>query len=577
MHKLLARQLRRAGLSPEQLADARVQKLLDLVDEAYVASDADRTLVERSLELTSHELLGRNRGMQAQLAARLQVEGALRTSEVRYRALFDASPVAVLVFDAQSLRILESNAAALTMYGYSREELAAMRIVDLKVEPNDPELKAVPEARPSTWHGTKAHRCKDGSVIDVAITAHAFMLDGRSSILAIGVDVTATRRLEEQLRQAQKMEAIGRLAGGVAHDFNNILSVILTGTDLVAEGLEAGHPARPEIADIEAAALRAAALTKQLLTFSRQQPSQPRALALNGVIADIQRMLSRVIGEDIHLTANLAPGLAAIEIDPAHIEQVLLNLAVNARDAMPKGGRLVIETRNERVDEPRAAELGMPAGDCVVLSVVDGGCGMDAATRVRIFDPFFTTKEVGKGTGLGLATVFGIVQNAHGAIAVESEVGVGSTFTLYFPSIARQSPSLCPATGRERDEVPSGSEIILLVEDDDRVRGSVRRLLSSMGFTVLAVDGPAAAQGVVEDENVAIDLVLTDLVMPGLDGRSMVEVFRRRRPTLPALFMSGYSERHATPNFGLGDDPNFLGKPFTRHQMATAIRRVLGR
>jgi two-component system cell cycle sensor histidine kinase/response regulator CckA len=568
MHKLLERQLRRAGVSADAWCDG-CQQLLALVDEAYTEADKDRALMDRSLELTSQELLGRQQQLQSELDARLQTESALRASEERYRVLFQASPLNILVFAVDTWRIVECNSAAVAFYGYSRDELLGIRFTDLNAKPDDPELRAVPQA----WRDIKTHRRKDGTLVDVSITGHAAILDGQKVVLAMGVDVTETRRLEERLRQSQKMEAVGLLAGGIAHDFNNIIAAVLVSADLAVEALDAGHPAAQDLQEIAKAGKRAATLTQQLLAFSRKQPSQPRVVTLSAVVSGMDKMLRRVLGEDVELSTALAPVPWSVRADPGHLEQVLLNLAVNARDAMPKGGKLTITIRNDTLDRARAAELDMPPGQVVALSVIDTGCGMDAATRARIFDPFFTTKEVGKGTGLGLATVFGLVKQSGGSIWVRSEPGRGSEFVVYFPrarAAADSRPSQRPVVVGEM-----GSETVLVVEDDLQVQGLVCRVLAARGYRVLRADGPQQALALLKGTDETVSLLLTDIVMPQLDGRALASRAIELRPDLRVVFMSGYTEHAAVSRVSFGPDEYLIRKPFTSQELARGVRLAL--
>jgi two-component system cell cycle sensor histidine kinase/response regulator CckA len=389
-------------------------------------------------------------------------------SEDSYRLLFDESPLPIWLFDPQSYQLLAVNDAAVDLYSYTRAELLAMKVTGLKALEDDPDLaeaeseaRARSEARRTTgraraWRGTKKHRKKDGTVFDIAITSHPVSVDGRLAMMAIGIDVTETRRLEDQLRQSQKMEAVGQLAGGVAHDFNNMLATVLSYADLSAMALGPDHPVAPDLAQITAAAHRGAALTRQLLAFSRQTPIEPKVLSLNVAVAYLEPMLRRLIGATIVVSTVLAEDLGAIKADPGHVDQVLLNLVVNARDAMPRGGRLVIETRNAVLDHAAAGAAGVSPGRYVVLTVRDTGCGMDAVTQARIFEPFFTTKEVGKGTGLGLATVFGIVKQSGGNVTVRSESGRGATFEIVLPRVEPVAKSI-PAAGAARPPCSSST------------------------------------------------------------------------------------------------------------------------
>ncbi len=500
----------------------------------------------------------------------------LRQSEERYRTLFDGSPLPIMLFDAETLRILAVNEATVLAYGYSREELLALTLLDIKVPEDEPELRAgMKEPRADVVKiGVKRHRRKDGTIVEMDICAHQVDVGGRRASLCISQDVTETRRLEEQLRQAQKMEAVGLLAGGIAHDFNNILAVILAGSDAALYELPEDDPVREDLQEIAAAAGRAATLTRQLLTFSRKQSWRPRPIALNTLLAQLEKMLCRIIGEDIRMSSVLAAGLWSVEADPGQLEQVVLNLAVNARDAMPGGGRLTVETSNVTLGRVEAARAGVPAGPYVLMSVSDTGHGMDAATRARIFEPFFTTKDVGKGTGLGLSTVFGIVQQCGGAVQVESEPGRGATFLLYFPRAAAQQDAAAPS---RHSAAPGGTETILLVEDDPQLRHVAVRLLSARGYHVIESAGAPAALDLLALHDGPLDLVVTDLVMPDMDGQTMARHMLRMRPGTRVLFMSGYAEHAALKGAALGPGDDFLPKPFTARDLLGAVRRALQR
>ena len=501
---------------------------------------------------------------------------ALRASEERYRLLFESSPVGKCVFALDTLSILAVNDAVLQMYGYSRAEFLGMRIVDLKLPEDVPGLeRELSTLKPTGLElvGLKRHVRKDGTIIEVDITAQRTEFGGRSAVLAMIRDVTHERGLEEQLRQSQKMEAIGRLAGGIAHDFNNMMAAVLGYAGLIALELSEGDPILADVRDISAAAQRAAGLTQQLLTFSRQQPYQPRSLSINTVIEHTQKMLVRTVGEDILIVSNLSPLVARIEADPIQLEQVLLNLVVNARDAMPKGGVLTIETDNVVLAEREAVFVGVVPGHYVLLTVGDDGAGMDHATRSRIFEPFFTTKEVGKGTGLGLSIVFGIVKQNGGGIGVDSELGRGTTFKIYFRQAT--SPAITAPPAPRRSSLTPGMETILIVEDDEGVRSVMRRILGRAGYGVLDAPNGNAALELLDRQTTPVDLLLTDLVMPGMDGRSLALRVLDRRPEIAVLYVSGYTEHPALKGAALGPDDHFIQKPFTPQELATAVRRAL--
>jgi signal transduction histidine kinase/CheY-like chemotaxis protein len=382
------------------------------------------------------------------------------------------------------------------------------------------------------------------------------------------------RRREEQVRQSQKMEAIGRLAGGVAHDFNNLLTVIRGHGELVLRRLEQDHPLRRNLQEIGLAAERASALTHQLLAFSRKQVLQPRTLDLGEVLDRMEQLLQRLIGEDVELVTRRRPSLGSVRADPAQMEQVIVNLAVNARDAMPQGGVLTIELANAELDETytRGHPPVVP-GPHVVLSVTDTGHGMDPETQSRIFEPFFTTKEPGKGTGLGLATVYGIVKQSEGFIWVYSEPGRGSTFKIYLPRVDQPAEPLSPRAGAA---AVHGSETVLLVEDEPSLRSLLRELLESFGYSVLEAGQGGDALRVAAEHPGTIDLLLSDMVMPQMTGNELAQRLAQVRPSTKVLFMSGYAAGVA-PQHQIPNGAAYIEKPFTADALAGAIREVLDR
>jgi two-component system cell cycle sensor histidine kinase/response regulator CckA len=510
------------------------------------------------------------------ISARKREENALRVSERQYRALFEQSPLPKFLFDYTSRRFLAVNETAVRTYGYSRDEFLKMTVDDIQVCDDAASAGAGVEVSPvgTTQRGPWRHVKKDGTRIDVDITAHRFVFEGRPCGLTVAQDVTERSRMEGQLRQAQKMDAIGNLAGGVAHDFNNILSVILSYSHMLAEGLKPGDPMREDLEEISGAGERAAALTRQLLAFSRQQILQPRVLDLNAVIAGVARMLRRVVGEDVELTVTSAAELGAVTADPGQVEQVLMNLVVNARDAMPKGGKLTIETANVKLDEGYAVtHTGVEPGTYVMLAVTDTGSGMDAGTRDRIFEPFFTTKERGKGTGLGLSTVFGIVRQSGGNIWVYSEPGEGTTIKVYLPlagAVSAIITELAPDT-RARH----GSETILLVEDEESVRALVRTILERHGYLVLEAQSGGDALLLCEQHKATIHVLLTDVVMPRMSGRQLAQRLAPLRPDMRVLFMSGYTDDSIVRHGVLDSDVAFLQKPITPEALTRRLREVI--
>ena len=437
--------------------------------------------------------------------------------------------------------------------------------------------RALLEKRVVRWE--IVNRTKDGRLVTVDASANPILDEGGEirGFLAIQRDVTSHKQLGEQFRQAQKMEAVGRLAGGIAHDFNNLLTVINGYSDLLLGEPDLPPVHKSRVEEIKKAGDRAAALTRQLLAFSRQQVLQPEVLDLSAVISDLGKMLVRLIGEDIELAVLPAKDLWRVKADPSQIEQVLMNLAVNGRDAMPEGGKLTIETANVELDAMRADThlMGRP-GPYVMLAVSDTGCGMNAATLGHIFEPFFTTKEKGKGTGLGLATVYGIVKQSGGSIWVYSEPGRGTTFKIYLPAVeeetarARRSAQL-----GERAQERGGSETILLVEDEEAVRSFARAVLQSKGYRVLEAAGGEEGLRIAREARPPIQLLVTDLVMPGLGGRELARQLAAICPETKCLFMSGYTEEAAMRSAPLAEGSAFDQKPFTADAMARKVRELL--
>jgi PAS domain S-box-containing protein len=511
----------------------------------------------------------------ARAIERQRAQEQLRESETRYRLLFESNPEAMWVYDVQTLRFLAVNDAAIRRYGYPRDEFLAMTVRDVHSSTEHSELERTLGEAAGTAHvvGVR-HRRKDGGALEVEIVSDNIGFAGRPARLVLARDVTERRQLEAQLRQAQKMEAVGQLAGGIAHDFNNLLTAILGSAELLLDALPADHPGREEAQECRKAALRAAELTRQLLAYSRRQVLAPRVLHLNEVVAEMDKLLRRLIGEQVELCAVLATDLGAVWADPGQLEQVIVNLAVNARDAMPEGGKLTITTANAVLDESDVlADPIVVPGAYVMLTVCDTGIGMDADTQARAFEPFFTTKPTGKGTGLGLATVYGIVKQSGGYIQVSSAPGCGTTFSLHFP---RVDASVVP---NQSDAVAAtslgGSETVLLVEDQEEVRALTHRLLKKGGYDVLvAASGPEALRLAAAQVR-PIHLLLTDVVMPGMNGR---ELSRRLAPTqlgMKVLFLSGYPDDSILRHGALDPGVAFLQKPFSVQALARKIREVL--
>ena len=499
----------------------------------------------------------------------------LQASETKYRRLFEGNPEAMFLYDAATLKFLAVNEAAVRRYGYGREEFLAMSLLDIRPEEEgDRLLDVLAQYRGGTARATGLrHRTRDGRLIDVEVTFDDIDFAGRPARLAVVEDVTERRRLEEQLRQALKMEAVGQLAGGIAHDFNNLLTAIIGYATLLDRALPAEVDVREEVHEIIGAARRAGNLTHQLLAFSRKQVLRPTVLDVNVVVRDMERILQRVIGEHITLHTKLEPDLLYVLADASQLEQVIMNLAVNARDAMPAGGRITIETANVPLDTELA--LAHPESDPgmqVLLAVSDTGQGMTPDVKAHLFEPFFTTKEVGKGTGLGLATVYGIVRQSDGLIAVDSEPGRGTRFRLYFPSA---EPVLSTRTETPLEPAKAGTGTVLLVEDEPGVRHLARDVLSRYGYRVIeAADGSEALR-LAEAETEKIDLLLTDVVMPGMSGPELARRFRELRPELRVLFASGYADDAVVAHGVRHDGVPFLQKPFEPDDLVRRVREVL--
>ena len=515
-------------------------------------------------------------GFLLDVSGRKAAEEAIRASERRYRDLFESNPQPMWIYDSETLRFLAVNDTAVQQYGWSVEQFRSMTITDIRPPEDVPELVTIlniHEAGVPTITQTR-HLHADGSITQVEVTSHEIAWDGRPARVVLATDLTEKVKLEEQLRQAQKMEAGGRLAGGVAHDFNNLLTAISGNAQLLRSELEPGDARVEEVDEILLAGERAATLTRQLLAFSRRQVLQPRALNLNESIEELRSMLGRLIGEDVVLKTVLDPDLGLVRADPGQLTQVLVNLAVNARDAMPRGGTLTLETRNVTLDETFAAtHEGVRPGPHVVLSVSDTGAGMDAETQAHLFEPFFTTKEVGKGTGLGLATVYGIVRQSEGAIDVRSEPGNGSTFEIYLP----QAPvgEFVPG-GQVPIAAPDrGHETILVVEDEPSVRKLTISVLERQGFAVLAADGPAQAEAIVSDHVGPIDLLLTDVVMPGGNGADLAVRISALRPAIKVLMMTGYAQESIADHGGLKDGIVLIQKPFSPNLLLARVRMTI--
>ena len=488
-----------------------------------------------------------------------------------------ADMIAVVEIDG---RRLYNSPSYERILGYSLEELQATSSFE-QIHPDDRQLvrEAAAETR-RTGVGRRIEyrmRHKDGSWLVLESTASTVLdAGGRvDKLVIVNRDITARKKLEEQFRQVQKMEAIGRLSGGIAHDFNNLLGVIIGYSELLQERLPSKDLLRESADEIVAAGKRAASLTRQLLAFSRQQVLEPKVLDLNEVVSDMEKMLRRLIGEDIELVATRDPILGRVKADQGQIEQVILNLVVNARDAMPQGGKLVIATANTEMDETFVKRYPYPVqtGPYIVLTVADSGVGMDAATKARVFEPFFTTKEKGKGTGLGLSTVYGVVKQSGGYIDFDSEPGEGTTFRIYLRRVSEPVESEGPAAEAQSPSREAG--VVLLVEDEASLRRLTRNLLELSGYTVLEAKDGNEALRISQEHAGAIGLLLTDIVMPGINGRALAQQLSQERPDMKILFMSGYTGQGIGEKEYLERGDSFLQKPVTRELLTRKVREAL--
>jgi len=515
---------------------------------------------------------------------RKRSEEALRESEARYKALFEGAAEGILVADLKSRQFKYANPAICKMLGYTVEELTRLGVADIHPKEDLPDVISAFEAQArgetTLAAGIPCLR-KDGAVFYTDIKTATAILDGRVCNVGFVTDITERKRAEEehkrienQLRQAQKMDAVGRLAGGVAHDFNNMLQVILMGADMALSEAAPGSPLADSLQEIRKAGQRSADLTRQLLAFARKQIIAPRVLDLNDTVAGMLKMLGRLIGEDIDLLWKPGRDLQAVKMDPGQMDQILANLCVNARDAIAGVGKVTIETGKAEFDQAYCdTHPGFTPGQYVMLAVSDDGCGMSKETLANIFEPFFTTKESGKGTGLGLATVYGIVKQNNGFINVYSEPGKGTTFRIYLPP--HEAKAAAGGEKRESLEPATGTETVLLVEDQEALLTLCRRLLERLGYTVLPAGSPQEAIRLVEEHAEDIHLLITDIVMPEMSGGDLCQRLKALRPGLKCLFMSGYTANVIAHRAILEEGVHFLQKPFSVEALAAKVREAL--
>ena len=507
---------------------------------------------------------------------RKRAEEELRKNESMLRLLFQYNPLPTWLYDIDSFKFLEVNQAAMDLYEYTSAEFEQMTVLDIR--PHEQRAKALSYMKElgadAEEHEFWLHQAKDGRTFEVEVISHELKYAGKRVRLVVAQDISGRRLLESQLRQAQKMEAVGRLAGGVAHDFNNLLMVIKGHTELLLNALEPSEQITRKIEQIDRSADRATALTRQLLAFSRMQVLQPQILNLNAIIEEMGKLLPRLIGEDIELIIRTNEDLGTVRADASQMEQVIMNLAVNARDAMPNGGKLVIEAANVELDHSYLVSHPlMKAGPYVQLVVTDSGVGMDADTQAHIFEPFFTTKEKGKGTGLGLATVYGIVKQSGGFIWVYSELGKGTSFKIYLPRLDQSEDQL--GTPHRSLELPMGTGTVLLTEDEQDVREIAKEFLESGGYHVIEAKDGADAVALAAKHRSKIQLLVTDMVMPGMTGQELAIRLQSEHPGLCVVFMSGYSEHAAMEMTDADPAVRLLTKPFSRAAILRAVGEVL--
>jgi len=504
-------------------------------------------------------------------------EEALRRSEARYRSLVQSAVYGIYRSSVEG-RFLDVNPALIGMLGYESAEdvLALDPEREVFLDPGEHARLMQEFQRKGRLDGAEVKwKRRDGGAITVRLSGRAGStaeeLDRVLEVIA--EDITERRALEDQFRQAQKMEAVGRLAGGVAHDFNNLLMVISGYTEVLLEQFKADDPLQPKAQAIQQAADRATTLTRQLLAFSRKQMLELKVVDVNAIVSDMERLLRPLIGETIELTTQLAPNVGHTRADAGQLEQVIMNLMVNAKDAMPSGGKIVIQTSQKDIDPARREHSLIEPGPYVLLTVSDTGAGMDKETQSRIFEPFFTTKEKGKGTGLGLSTVYGIVKQSGGYIFAHSELGRGTTFRIYLPRVEDPAEHTGPA--RSAQVAVGGSETVLLVEDEESVRHLVRETLASKGYKVIEAENGEAGLQAAEAHEGTIDLLITDVVMPGISGRELAHRVTASRPEIKVLYLSGYTEDAIIHEGVLEPGAAFLQKPFTLQVLSRKVRDVL--
>jgi len=518
--------------------------------------------------------------VEGEISERRRAEAAARVSERNYRLLFEGNPQPLVVYGVDTLKVLEVNDAAIKLYGYTRDEFITLPAADLlPVEQATALASASVRRLPDLDNaGPAKHRAKDGRVIEVTATSIRLVYDGHDARLVLVEDLTERKGLEGQLQQSQRLDTVGHLAGGIAHDFNNLLAVVLNYPAFIEDKLPDDAELRDDLLQIQRAAERGAVFTRQLLTFAHQRPVNVTDLQLNNLIPGLRQMLHRSIPESIAIELRLAPDLWMVRADAGQLEQLLLNLVVNAGDAMPKGGTLLIQTTNARYDEKSAAQLtNLLPGPYVRLTVTDTGEGMTKEVVEHAFEPFFTTKPTGKGTGLGLATVYGITKQAGGNVSIYSEVAQGTSVRVLLPAQFNAALSVAPIPMTPSvDDVAERTDItILLVEDEPAVRTAAVRILRAGGYTVFEASSPAPAIELARSEP-GIDLLVTDMVMPEMSGRLFADWLRKASPQTKVIFISGYLEESVHPRDRREPGMSFLAKPFNADELASKVRGKMG-
>lgn len=498
------------------------------------------------------------------------VAESLREHEQRYREMFETNTAIKLVIDPESGLILDANQSAVAFYGYGREELLRKRIQEINTLPPEMVQAEMERARSEErLFFNFRHRLASGEVRDVEVYSGPLSFDGRTLLHSIIVDVTARRRLEHQLSRAQRLEATGKLAGGIAHDFNNILAIILGYVEIARRSLDIEHPARSAVEEIGSAAQRASNITSQLLSLARERVQSAEIVDLRALVRGMDGLFRQMAGEDVELITDIAPNLASVLVEAPRFEQVLMNLVLNAREAMPEGGSIQLQLTNVHVTEGTALP-GVGAGDWVKVAVSDTGIGIPEEALSKVFEPFFTTKAAGGGTGLGLATSAILVEQSNGTFRVQSKLGVGTCFEVYLPAVKGhpQPSGIASAPTGER-----GEGTVLVVEDEPALRGILARMLLDAGYTVIAAANGAEALALVRDKHKRIDILVTDVIMPSMGGRPLVEALRELDAELPVLFISGYPADLNDHNLK-AKNTELLRKPFAPNELLSRVHAL---